>query len=348
MKSILFLISHPAHFHMFRNTIAQLQQRGHDITVVIRPKDVLEQLCINAGMPYLKVEERPKEKGIVKLGIRLLEKTHAVDKIVQAKHYDMLIGSDGALAWVGWWRHIPSFEFFEDDVEVIKLYAQLFFPFYTNIVCPNVCHAGRWEKKKIGYDGYQKLTYLHPNWFTPSENVCLKYGIDTTQPYFLIRSVNLAAHHDVGVHGFNKDIMLRMVDMLKSQGKIYITSEKELPEEFEPYRLKIDPLDIHHIMAFASLYIGDSQSMAVETAMLGTPSIRFSDFAGRISVLEELEHTYQLTFGIPTQEPTRLFDKISELLNMPDRKEVFQERRKRMLNDKIDVTAFWTKWIEEF
>ena len=56
---VLFMISHPAHFHMFRYTIANLQNHGHQVVVVIRPKDVLEQLCIDANMPYYKVKNRP-------------------------------------------------------------------------------------------------------------------------------------------------------------------------------------------------------------------------------------------------------------------------------------------------
>ena len=62
---VLFLISHPAHFHMFRYTIDNLQRDGHQVVVVIRPKDVLETLCKNAGMPYYKVKDRPKKWGMV-------------------------------------------------------------------------------------------------------------------------------------------------------------------------------------------------------------------------------------------------------------------------------------------
>ena len=50
---------------------------------------------------------------------------------------------------------------------------------------------------------------------------------------------------------------------------IYITSERPLEPQFEKYRIKINPLDMHHVMAFASLYIGDSQTMAAEAGVLG-------------------------------------------------------------------------------
>ena len=55
---------------------------------------------------------------------------------------------------------------------------------------------------------------------------------------------------------------------------------------------------MHHVMAFASLYIGDSQTMAAEAGVLGVPFVRFNDFVGRIGYLRELEDVYQLGFGV--------------------------------------------------
>jgi predicted glycosyltransferase len=101
-------------------------------------------------------------------------------------------------------------------------------------------------------------------------------------------------------------------------------------------------------MAFASMLISDSQSMSVESSMLGVPSLRFSDFAGRISVLEELEDKYGLTFGIETSEPDKLLDRISSLLSLPNIRSEFQKRREIMLSDKINVTKFMTWFIEMY
>lgn len=42
----------------------------------------------------------------------------------------------------------------------------------------------------------------------------------------------------------------------------------DLGTQFEKYRIRINPLDMHHVMAFASLYIGDSQTMAAEAGVL--------------------------------------------------------------------------------
>ena len=138
--------------------------------------------------------------------------------------------------------------------------------------------------------------------------------------------------------------------MLSPHGQVLITSERELEPQLEPYRIKINPIDIHHVMSFATLYIGDSQSMAVEASMLGVPALRFNDFVGKkkIGVMEELEHVYGLTYGISSHEPQQLYDKIQELIETPNLREEFQSRRKCMLDEKIDVAAFLTWFLENY
>ena len=88
--------------------------------------------------------------------------------------------------------------------------------------------------------------------------------------------------------------------------------------------------------------------MTAEAAVLGTPAIRFNDFVGKLGYLEELEHKYGLACGIRTSEPHNLYDKIEELVNTPNIKRIWQERRQKMLSEKIDVAAFMTWFIENY
>jgi hypothetical protein len=345
---VLFMISHPAHFHMFRNTIGNLQEDGHKVTVIIRPKDVLESLCQNASMPYLKVKSRPQRCGRIGLGLSLLGKTWETWRIAAKERPDMLVSSDGAFAIVGRLIGKPSFECNEDDAEAISLYARLFFPLSTGLILPDCCSAGKWAYKKIGYKSYHELGYLHPNQFTPDRTKVEQYGIDTTRPYILVRFAQLTAHHDVGIHGINSEIAGKMMEMLLPHGTVYITSERPLEPQFEQYRIKIDPLDMHHVMAFASLYIGDSQTMAAEAGVLGTPFVRFNDFVGRLSYLNELENDYHLGFGHKTHDVEGFYASIQRWLDTPDRKSICAERRERMLADKIDYTKFLTWFLENY
>ena len=368
---ILFMISHPAHFWMFRYAIDNLKRDGHKVVIVIRPKDVLEQLCIDAGMEFYKVKNRPKKWGMFGLAIFLIEKIVEVLRIAWKEKPDMLVGSDGVLAVVGKLIRRPAFEMYEDDAEAIALYARMFFPIYTGVVCPHCCSAWKWEAKKYSYPSYHELGYLHPNQFKPSREVVERYGIDTTKPYILVRFAQLTAHHDVGIHGINTQIAERMIALLKPHGRIYITSERPLEPQFEQYRIRINPLDMHHVMAFASLYIGDSQTMACEAGILGTPFVRLNDFVGRLSYLHELEaptdytprsdgyvprvdaHVpdevhYSLGYGHKTADVEGFFASIERWLAMPDRKAVCAERREKMLSEKVDYAKFLTWFIEEW
>ena len=106
-------------------------------------------------------------------------------------------------------------------------------------------------------------------------------------------------------------------------------------------------------MAFASLYIGDSQTMAAEAGVLGTPFVRFNDFVGRIGYLRELEDVYQLGFGIKASSEgsvDALCARVQELVALPakERKAMFEARRQRMLSEKIDCAKFLTWFIEHY
>ncbi len=348
MKTFLFSLCHPAHFHMFRYTIDNLQKDGHRVVIIIRPKDVLERLCKDAGMPYYKVKDRPQTAGLLRLGMSLLGKSLETMKIVRKENPDMLVGSDGVLAYVGVFVGKPSFECYEDDAEEVALYSRMFFPIYTGLICPECCSAWKWDKKKIGYNSYHELGYLHPNQFAPEKSKVEQYGINTSKPYFLIRFAQLTAYHDVGIRGINSDIAKRVVDMLSPHGDIYITSERPLESQFEQYRIMINPLDMHHVMAFASLYIGDSQTMAAEAGVLGTPFVRFNDFVGRLSYLNELENDYHLGFGHKTNDVDGFYASIQRWLDTPDRKALCEERRQKMLSEKIDYAQFLTWFIENY
>ena len=42
--NILVQLSHPAHFHFYKNVIKNLEVKGHDVFVLIKTKDILEDL----------------------------------------------------------------------------------------------------------------------------------------------------------------------------------------------------------------------------------------------------------------------------------------------------------------
>ena len=343
---ILFYFGHPAQYLFLRKTIEKIQNKNHKAIILIKSKDVLENLLKNDGQKYLNILPYGRKDNKLSIFISLLKRDFKVFNIVKRQKIDLLIGGDPSLAHVGRLLKIPSISITEDDYEVISTLAHLTFPFSKHILAPFVCNVGKWNHKKISYNGYMKLAYLHPNIFTPNRENITDF---VNGRYFIIRTTKLKAHHDFGINGLTKEIVLKIIQELsKTDGKVFISSEEKLDRELEKYKLSINPSHIHDFLYYADLLISDSQSMSVEAAMLGTPSIRYSDFAGKISVLEELENQYGLTFGIKTSEPAKLFKKIEELLVMPNLKEEWQKRRLKMLSEKIDVTSFMVWFIENY
>ena len=342
----LFYLGHPAHYHLFKNTIKGLLKNGHKIFILIKKKDILENLIKNSGFDYVNIQPKGRKDSRVGIALGLVQRNLRITFSCLKYKPDLLIGTSVEIAQVGYLLKIPSVVLSEDDFNIIPLFSKLGYPFASTVLSPISCFNGKWEYKSIKYNGFHKLAYLHPNQFTPDKKIVEKY-VDMSKSFFILRFAKLTAHHDKGKTGITNEIANELISRLSKKGRVLISSEREIDSKLESYRLNIDPIDIHHLLYYADLYIGDSQSMAVESAILGTPGIRFNDFAGKIGVLEELEHDFGLTTGIPTTDTEKLYVTVDNLLNNDSKKQYKQKRSKLLLN-KIDVTSFFIWFFENY
>lgn len=343
----LFHLGHPAHFHLFKNTINELKNSGHEVAILIKRKDILEVLLQKSGFKYYNLLPHGRKDSKLGIAMGVLKTDLKLFRFALRFKPNLMIGTSVAISHVGKLLHIPSINVNEDDFDVVPLYSKLSYPWASIILAPNVCKMGKWSSKTVFYNGYHELAYLHPNHFKPNKAIVERYfSID--KPFFLIRFAKLTAHHDSGIKGITSEIAEKLIEILKPFGRVFITSERQLESKFEEYRIDINPLDIHHVMAFAKLFIGDSQTMAAEAGVLGTPFIRFNDFVGRIGYLDDLEIEYQLGVGIKADNSEQLFHRVEDLLSMENICETFALRRQKMLLDKIDVTTFMVWFIENY
>lgn len=336
-------MGHPAHYHNFKNCIRILRERGDQVLVVARGKDVLFDLIGTEDWEVVKWPAR-QAGGKLSLVVNILQREAKLLNVVRKFRPHLMAGTDLGIAHVGKLLGIPSVVVNEDDSHAIPLMAKYAFPYATKVLAPNCCDQSPANHKKIGYEGYHELAYLHPNYFSPDRSL-LPAEMRDAKRYFILRFASLHAHHDDGRSGIDDILAFELLSLLEPFGKVFITSERELSEDLEPYRIPVHPAVIHHAMTFADLYIGDSQTMAAEAAVLGVPSIRFNDFVGELSYLEELEHTYELTKGIKTNEAELFLATAKEWVENASLKTLFAERRTKMLNATIDVTA---RWVEVF
>ncbi|MDP8212476.1 MAG: DUF354 domain-containing protein [Candidatus Zapsychrus exili] len=349
-KKILFFLNHPAHYHLFKNVIINLKRQKYDISIVIVKKDILEDLLLEEGWEYTNIfPEGRRSKRMphyLALAVYLIKTWFRLFKYLKKNKADLMIGSERSIVHVGAVMGIPSLYVCEDDT-VATPENYITYPFATKVIIPNCCDLKLWKNKKITYEGYHELAYLHPRYFTPDKQIVEQFNPEGTR-YFVLRLVEFSASHDKGKKGISDDLARQIIDKLKGYGKVFITSERPLLEEFEQYRLNVNPKDIFHVLSFADLFIGDSQTMTLEAAILGTPAIRFNDFVGIHSVFKKLEDMYGLLFDISPSKPQELLSKIDELLKNDNLKSQWRNKKKILLVETIDVASFITEVIKYY
>ncbi len=342
----LFYIGHPAHYHNIKFVSQNLKEKGHEIIWIVREKDVLFQLVEGTAFKTYFIKERAPKNKWQRIQ-RILKREFIMLRIMLKHRPQLSAGTDLVITHIGKLLNIPSVIINEDDAEAVPLFANLGMKYASHILAPESCSVGPYGAKSVQYKGFQELAYLHPKYFSADKSK-VKHLWGDQENFYLLRFASLNAHHDDGVQGINDELAREIIKRLSKKGKVWITSERALSSEFEPYRIAIPPKEIHHAMYYASLYIGDSQTMAAEAAVLGTPSLRFNDFVGKLGYLEELEHKYKLTVGIPTNQPHRLIELMKEFTDGEGIKEEWARRKTAMLEETIDVTAFWTTYFENY
>ena len=342
--NILIDINHPAHVHLLRNVFFMLSERGHDVQVVVKEIPSAMKLLDLYGIPYINIGK--KDDALMKKGVDQLVYDRRLLKLVRKKHIDLGVGSSINIAHVSRLCRMKSIILDDDDDEVEPLFVKFGHPFADAILSP--IDTPRRSKKTIYVNTYHELSYLHPNQFEPDPSILKDAGVETGDPYFILRFNAFKAHHDVGVVGLTIENKRRLVNYLKTKGKVFITTERDIDDEFKPFQLKVSPEKAHSLMYYATMLVGDSQTMTSEAAVLGTPAIRCNTFVGRIHYLEEEEHKYGLTYGFHPEQSEEMFKKIEELLSMPNLKEEWQIRRQKMLSEKIDYAQFLTWFVENY
>ncbi|MFT7613335.1 MAG: putative glycosyltransferase [Parvicellaceae bacterium] len=337
-------MGHPAHYHNVKFVAKTLSEKGHRIIYVARKKDVLFELLegVEFKTIYLKARHSSSRLGlywaVLKREIRLFG-------ICIRYRPKILIGTDIVITHIAKILRKKSLVLNEDDSKEVPFLAKFGFKYSTHTLSPNCCDISPYNHKKIGYNGYHELAYLAPRFFQQSKSRLKEMNLE--QPYFILRFAKLNAHHDDGKKGISDELALEIIKRLSPFGRVYLTSERKFGTSLEPYRTSVSPSFIHDALSAASLYIGDSQTMAAEAAVLGTPSIRFNDFVGKLSYLEELEHKYSLTCGFSTDQSDQLLLKIDELMKSSNLKETWKKRQQKMLESCDDVHDEWINIIEK-
>jgi len=333
---ILFDLNHPAHFHLFKNFIVYLKKNNHKIIITSRNKDILNELLQKQNWDFYSLSQ--PGKGILSKFPELISRNKRLINLAIKKNVDLCFGTSVSIAHLTIFTNIPSFNFNEDDDFIDPMYELLTYPFTTKIVNPKEINPKYFFQKRIFHNSLHELAYLHPNNFKPNPEVLKKYHLKKYK-YIVIRKSALSATHDINARGLNKQILNKLIKTINDTKLEYVVSEETIHHQ------KIAISDMHHILAFAKLLISDSQTMTIEAAVLGVPSIRYNSFSKKSSVISMLENKFKLTVSLnPQTDKTKLFRLVNKFIFYDKLSYIYQKRKNKLLLEKEDLN----KWMIEF
>lgn len=337
--NILFVSGHPAQVHNFRNAREELIKRGHTVYWLTTNKDIATNLLEIYKIPYT-VLLKPKKNFFSRLFV-LIRNVCFVFSFLKKNKIEIAVSRTcpytSIAAFLAFKKHIII-----DDTEHGAKMCKPFSNLVSTVIVPE-CFYYNIRKDQIAFAGNVELFYTHPNRFTPSSPYSL-LGIEEGQKYAIVRFVKWDAYHDEKlVGGFSLDQKVRLVSILSKYVSVFISSEADLPEALEKYRICIPLEKMHDVLAYAEMIIGESATMASESVILGTPAI-YIDQVGRGYTDEEAREGLLYMFRPNEQEEAI---RQAEQLVMPSFDRVaFDSRRKDFIGRKIDPTA-WLVWFIE-
>lgn len=340
---VLIDIGHPAHVHLFKNFAWEMEKKGHSILFTCRDKEFEIFLLQKYGFKYKSFGKKYKSLLGKILGLFIFDLKEIFTGI---KFKPDILLSHGSIyaAHASFIINKPHISL-EDtyNFEQIRLYKP-----FTKIILTSDYENPLKSDKVLKYAGYHELAYLHPNKFTPNNEILSILGVKEGEKYAILRFVSWNASHDMGHKGMSLEMKIKAVNEFSKYAKVFVSSEGKLPEELEKFKIKIPADKIHDAIAFSSLLFGESSTMSEEAAMLGVPSIYM--FNSSTIYTQHLEKEYKLIFNLSEslEDQSKAILLGTDLLKDNNSFQEWKNKKDKMLSKKIDVSAFLVWFVENY
>jgi uncharacterized protein len=342
---VLFDVVHPAHVHFFRHLHAQLAAEGHAVHVVSRDKEVTLELLDRFAIAH-DPAGRAATGSMASRAIELVTRVRHLRRVIREFEPDVVLTRNPSGVQAAKLTGVTGV-FDTDDGSAVGVHFRAARPFADVITTP-ACLREDYGAKHRRYPGFKVLAYLHPDRFRPDPEVRAALGIAADEPLYVVRFSAHDASHDAAISGLPDGAKRELVADLASRGHVVISDEGPLGAEFAEHGLTLPPDRLHDILAAADLCVGDSQTVAAEAAVLGTPAFRSSSFSGRVDYLRELEERYHLVHNyLPGDEERFLADVRAAAVDPAATAAAAVENRAVLLADSVDVTAWYRRLLDD-
>ncbi len=327
-----------------KNAVRELKSR-HDVLVCAREKEgIVLELLRTYDIPFVRIGRA--ESTVARKALSIPSKVLALVRVLN-DFRPQIVFSTGSLyaGYAAKLFRIPHVMFIDSDsVGAENLQMVQVMPLASCVLAPANLERN-WTRRFLHIDSYKELAYLHPRWFTP-EFPGRWLGVNPGEPYVLLRFGAFKASHDLGIRGFSRRGKERLVETLSKDAKVFISSESIVSDSLRSHVIQAPIEVMHHIIAFATLVVCDTQTTATEAACLGTPVIRHNGWIqrGDLSNFRELGERGLL---INAWSEDAAIEVARNWVRSPPRLQT-TEARAKLLSDKIDLTSFLIWFLEHW
>jgi predicted glycosyltransferase len=333
---ILIDIAHPANVHYFKNLIVKFQNDGHELFITAKDKDLVYQLLDTYGFKYYKLGNSANSI-ISRLNFLFVA---SFKMLLFFKKYKPDIAISFGTFYCAFAAYFTGTLFFAfDDTEHAKLNRKFYLLIAKKVFTPDsfLINLG---KKHHTFKGFMELFYLHPSIFHPQNHVLKKLGVKKNEKYAIIRFISWDAFHDVNKRGLSGSYKNSIMALVEKHMKVFVSIEGDIPPEFERYRLHTNPKDIHSVLYYSNIYIGEGATTASECTMLGVPAIYINSLsAGSLKRQEEVGLLWHL------KNDNMLIENIERLISNKSLKSDVTKRKNLFLKTMINPTDYFYEYF---
>lgn len=332
---ILIFTNTPAHVHLYKHVVRELQDRGHDVEILARDYGCTVDLLEYYDLPHTVYGYCGTSKG--SLFARLPGHYATILRRTVGFGPDHILGMGSYAAHAGALTRTPVTLVL--DSEPTGLDHRLSVPFARAILTPAAFRKDLGPKHYV-FEGFKESAYLHPDIFSPLPTVREELGLAEDEPFVLLRFNAFGSHHDVGRGGFSTEQRRELIERLTGEATVLVSDEGgDLDLSSLPGRpVDFHPPLLHDVLAAADLLVADSQTMVTEAALLGTPAIRSNAFVGGDDMGNFLElEAAGLIYNLADFDA--VLSQALEVLGTPGIRETWEARREEYVEGTVNLTA---------
>lgn len=325
--TVVVTIQHPAHVHFYKHAIRELERRNHEVHLFVATEDLATDLLDSYGFDYVVLGERgprltrPARQAAVEYRLwraarRLQPDVMTAIGGVAVSHVAALVGARSVVF---------------TDTEHATVSNRIAFPFADEVLTPD-CYDDDHGSNQVRYTGCHELAYLHPDRFSPDPSVLSDVGLSRDDRFVVLQHGGWEPVTDVNDSGFvDVGDVVRRIESIGVE--VRLTSDGTHPPEVNDRGLDLRPDRMHDLLAYADLFIGESGTMSLESAVLGTPAVYIH--TARPGIVDRLDR-YGLLY--PFHDEDRHEQGVETAIELVSANVDWEDRRREFVDDHVDTT----------